>query len=313
MVVGHTRCVRRTAGLTGEIVSSGRTLDHGGRSRTYTAVHAAQKRPDAALVIVAHGAFGNGKSMRRFTNRAFDRFTGGGAAVVVYPDAVRREWNGARAATMLFKSAKTVDDIGFLRALVDDCVARDGIDRDRVYLAGFSLGGQLAIRALHDAPEILAAVAVFSATLPGPGNLVVDTAGPVVAVPVLTVHGTADPLTPYHGGDVGFRGQFSKGPHLSAPATAAYFARRNAITGDPVVDHLSPGSPTDPGQVTRTCYWQDRQPPVTLYTVVGGEHEIPGASTPPWWRLRRSPTVFDAVAATAQFFGLPYPTDIAAR
>lgn len=151
---------------------------------------------------------------------------------------------------MLFKSAKTVDDVGFLRTLIADCAARHGIATDRVYLIGFSLGGQVAIRMLHDAPESLTSVALISATLPGPGNLVVAAGrDDPVPVPVVAIHGTADPLTPYRGGHVSLRGRFSKGPHLSAPGTAGYFARRNGIDTEPVVHHLKPVPPTAPGQV----------------------------------------------------------------
>ncbi|WP_280487882.1 alpha/beta hydrolase family esterase [Nocardia farcinica] len=302
-----------TTNRTGDVIAVRRTLHHQALRRTYTEVRSTRTHPGAALVIVLHGAFQTGNALRRFSNRAFDRFADGGA-VVVYPDARRREWNGARAATMLFKSAKTVDDVGFLRTLIADCAARHGIATDRVYLIGFSLGGQVAIRMLHDAPESLTSVALISATLPGPGNLVVAAGrDDPVPVPVVAIHGTADPLTPYRGGHVSLRGRFSKGPHLSAPGTAGYFARRNGIDTEPVVHHLKPVPPTAPGQVTRADY-PNAAAPVTLYTVVGGEHEIPGASSPKWqWLRRRARAEFDAVAAVAEFFRLPYPTPTSPR
>lgn len=252
-----------------------------------------------------HGSYQTGTSIRRFTRAAFDGFSAEGEAVVIYPDAVRREWNGARAATMAFKMVKSVDDVGFLAEVITDCHARFGVDPARVHVVGFSLGGQMVIRLLHDRPQGLAAAAIISAALPTPPNLVVSDQ-PAVPIPLALVHGTDDPLAPYDGGHVGIHGHFSKGEHLSALDTAAYFARRNGITNEPIIEH-TPRAYDQHTAITRADYRQPGHPPVTLFTVHGGRHEIPGASRPLPIPFGRKPPQFDTPRELAQFFALAYP------
>ncbi|WP_280217879.1 alpha/beta hydrolase family esterase, partial [Nocardia neocaledoniensis] len=272
------------------------------RARTNPPPRAGRLRVGAGVGGLRHGSNQTGAGARRFTRGAFDRFSADGAAVVVYPDAVRREWNGARSATMAFKIVKTVDDVGFLSALIEDCRDRFGIGE--VYVVGFSLGGQMVIRLLHDQPQALTAAAIISADLPTSPNRVVSDQ-PAVPVPLVLVHGTDDPLAPYTGGHVGFHGHFSKGEHHSAVDTAAYFAARNGITAAPITERTHRGDART--AITRTAHLQPDRAPVTLFTVHGGRHEIPGASRPPRIPFARTPPQFDTPRELAQFFGLPYP------
>ena len=252
--------------------------------------------------MVLHGTMQTADSIREFSEEAFDRLALGGG-IVVYPDALHREWNGARRAKMLFRDVKQVDDVGFLRALAGEICARFGLGAERVYAIGFSLGGQMVIRLVHDAPDLLAGAAVLSANQPTPDALAVDRRT-VVPVPVIAVHGTADPLSRFDGGSVSIRGLFPKGNHLGAAATAAYFARRNGIHEPPAFRWLGPEAGVTEGQVCRTDYRGPDCPPVTLYTVVGAGHQIPGASR--GGRLMFGPPsrAIDAVGVIAEFFGL---------
>jgi polyhydroxybutyrate depolymerase len=255
--------VRFTSPFQPDIVATRCSVEHQDRRRSYTLVRPKQAEPAPALVLVLHGTLQTGDSIREFSAGSFDAFAAAGA-LVAYPDAARREWNGARKAAMVSRSAKSVDDVGFLRELAESLCEQWGADRERVYCIGFSLGGQMAIRLLHGA-------ALIASTQPDDDNLVVENL-PVAAVPVIAIHGTADPLTPYDGGHVSFRGLFRKGLHLSAEATARYYAVRNGIDTEPAV--------SDHGHsVLRTDYRQAGKPPVSLITMVDGGHQIPGAST----------------------------------
>lgn len=280
------------------------TVDHSGRRRTATLVSprdsAGNRAP--ALLLVLHGFLQTGNSMRDFTRQAFDNFAARGRAVVAYPDAVGREWNGARKAVMLSSRAKTIDDVGFLRGLVDDIATRGEVDRQRIYALGYSLGGQMTIRLLHDSPDLVAGAALIACNMPAPENLTADNQ-PAKPVPLLSIHGTADPLAPYQGGQVSFHGLFPKGQHLSAADTAHYFATRNGIDTPPTVQWLSRGNDSHKS-VRRTAYEQAGRSPVSLYTVVGGGHQIPGASRGSrllYGKPADDPVTVDTVA---EFFGL---------
>ena len=166
-----------------------------------------------------------------------------------------------------------MDDVAFLTALADHVQRQVGLRR-RLVVAGYSNGGQMAIRLLHEVPELLTAVALIGATQPTADNLLVDDRH--ASVPVLMIHGTRDPVAPYTGGVTSLFGWRPRGTGLSAPASATYYAARNAITASPSepVDLPSRGDSTGTS-VTLQRHQQAGRSPVELYTVYGGGHVVP--------------------------------------
>jgi polyhydroxybutyrate depolymerase len=254
--------------------------------------------------LVLHGTLQTGRSVRGFAGFSFDRYAADENALVVYPDALRRDWNGARKAVMGSRKTKLIDDVGFIRTLISHMITR-GADAKHVYVIGFSLGGQMAIRLIHEIPELLAGVAIIGSAQPTPDNLNIDYDAHG-QLPVVTMHGTADPLSSFEGGPVSVHGHLPRGQHLSAPATAAYFAARNGITTDPTATRLPRlGDSGKPSNVIRYDYGADRAAPVRFYAIEGGGHVIPNPRRHPS-RWFMGPTIDDLVAADviAEFFGL---------
>jgi polyhydroxybutyrate depolymerase len=167
----------------------------------------------------------------------------------------------------------------------------------------------MVIRLVHQVPGLLAGAAVIAATQPAPESFLLPDAPPG-PLPVVLIHGTADPLVAYEGGPMSWwvRRLFRVGGvSLSAPQTAAYFAARNAITRPPAVTDLPHRQESGKTSVTRTDYQQDGKPPVTLYTVHAGGHTIPGSRKAPFV-LGRTNHDLNAAEAIGQFFGLmPLP------
>jgi len=287
-----------------QVQRSALTVD--GRRRSFLTVRGHAQAPHPALLVMLHGTLQTGRSIRAFAGYSFDNSAVGGGAIVIYPDAIGREWNGARKAAMLSKRSKSVDDVGFIRAVIEHAIRTEQVDPARIFVAGFSVGGQMTIRLIHEIPELLASAAVLSATVPAPENLVIDR-DPHLGVPVLTIHGTADPVAPYRGGVIGGRGHFSKGMHLSAADTARYFAARNGIGAEPVVTTLA--HRPDPGKattVTRYDYTAPGAAPVRSYAVHGGGHVLHNPTRTPVQRFW-GPSTHDICAAdvVAEFFSLP--------
>jgi polyhydroxybutyrate depolymerase len=224
---------------------------------------------------------------------------------VAYLDGYKSQWNDARAANGFPARTENVDDVAFAEAMISKLRASHQIDSSKVYAAGFSNGGSMVIRLIHQVPGLLAGAAIISATQPAPDNFLLPDAPPG-PLPVVLIHGTRDPLVAYEGGAMSWwaRRVFRVGGvSLSAPQTAAYFAARNAITQSPAATDLPHRRESGKTSVTRADYRQDGKLPVTLYTVHAGGHTIPGPRKAPFV-LGRTTQDLNAAEAVGQFFGL---------
>ena len=129
--------------------------------------------------------------------------------VAVYPDGYQRHWNDCRGSANYAANTEDIDDVGFLRALVQQMVEEQGVDPERVFATGLSNGGQMAYRLGLEAPELVAGIAAMAANLPVASNLDCMPSGEPVAAMVM--NGTADPVNPYEGGLVEIFGNTSRG------------------------------------------------------------------------------------------------------
>lgn len=162
-------------------------------TRTYYA-HIPRKLPrNPALVVALHAG--------TQTPEGFERMTGWSTIatrekfIVVYPEGIGRSWNAGNGA-LGEAGRKGVDDVGFLDAVMQDAKERWSIDRDRVFLSGFSNGSMLAHRLAAVGAHHVAGVAGVAggfARLPGVPWF-------CVAPSVRMVHGTADTHVPFAGG-----------------------------------------------------------------------------------------------------------------
>jgi polyhydroxybutyrate depolymerase len=258
----------------------------GGVRRTFTVLGAQEGAASRRLVLVFHGSKQSAAAHRRFTGDALAPLAQRGEAVVAYLDGYRGNWNDARSESSFPARRRGVDDVGFARAVVDRLRATRGLEGRSAVMIGFSNGGQMVLRLLHEAPDLVAAAVVVAATMPAPENLLDGVADlPAAPVPVAFVHGTRDPIAPFAGGGMRRWAQVVfrvGGRTLSAPETAAYFAARNGIRAEPVVEVVPPRAGSASGtRVVRTAYRQEGAPPVVLHEVRGGGHTIPGPRPAP--------------------------------
>lgn len=103
--------------------------------------------------------------------------------VVVYPGGINNSWDisGTR-------------DTDFILAIIDEMYNRYGIDRNRVYLSGFSMGGMMTYHAATKIADKIAAFAPVSGYLMGGPNT--NSSRPV---PIIHTHGTTDDVVVYSG------------------------------------------------------------------------------------------------------------------
>ncbi|PJJ70880.1 polyhydroxybutyrate depolymerase [Diaminobutyricimonas aerilata] len=281
------------------------SIEVAGRSRTLTVIGDPTGRPGRGLVLILHGSRQTGEVHRRFTGASFDALADRGTAVVAYLDGYRGNWNDARRESRFPARRENIDDVGFVRAVIDRLAQTHAVDRRRVVVAGFSNGGQMAMRLIHEVPDLLAGAAVVGATMPSAASFVDPRpAAAAHPLPVLLVHGTADPIAPFEGGRMrGWAERMFKvgGTTLSMVQTAEYFARRNGVTDPPRTSRVSPEGRRP--WAARTDYTDRERPPVRLFTIHGGGHTVPGPKRAPFI-LGRTGRDISTAEEVARFFGV---------
>jgi polyhydroxybutyrate depolymerase len=251
-----------------EVVGELRSVDVGGRARGYLVVTPPALKPNAPVLLVLHGSLMDGPKMRGMLGPRFERLARVQGAIVVYPSGVEGHFNEGRVTAKTTARTLNIDDVGFMRAIVETLAAAQGIDRQRVYAFGYSNGGAMALRLAAEAPDLLAGVIVACGNVPTPDNM--DWKMQPGHTAVVLLAGTKDPIVPYDGGRVTIFGFGDRGTVLSAPASARWFAQRNGLATEPAADTTQHIGTLDVRQ-------QDWGNParVRLVTMQGAGHTVP--------------------------------------
>ncbi len=249
---------------------------HDGLTRHYRVYVPATLQPQAPLLFVFHGSLSTGEVMREMGARQFDRMADQRGLIVVYPDGIERHWNDCRASASYAANQRNIDDVGFVRQMIEELVRDHRADPARVYATGLSNGGHMVLRLALEAPSLMAGYAPIVANLPVDDNLDCDKQGQPVNIAL--IEGTDDPVNPYDGGVVKLLWDDSRGEVLSAAQTAQYFADLAGYTKGPEPFDLADTEPADDGYISAQL-WYGRTHRVGLFTMQGGGHVLPSVNT----------------------------------
>jgi len=148
------------------------------------------------LLVALHG--GGGSASQFAGENGLEALADEEGFVVVHPEGISQRverlhtWNAGNCCGAA--TEQDVDDVAFIRAVVDEVAAAHPIDPDRVFAIGHSNGGMMAYRLACEAADVFAAVGLQA------GALGVDTCEPAAPVSLIHVHGTADTNVPLEGG-----------------------------------------------------------------------------------------------------------------
>jgi polyhydroxybutyrate depolymerase len=231
-----------------------------------TAILRPAPRGRAPTVIVLHGALITADYTELWYGFAEAAKKHGFA--VAYPRGLGLLWNDGRKGAW----GSGADDVGFLKRLARELVTRGTTDPERLYLAGVSNGGMMALRMLCEAPDAFAGIATVIASMPEGVGTRCRSRPPMS---VLMFNGTADPVIPYGGGDVGFSGL--QGRVWSVERTAVFLAARNGCTAGSKA--LVSGRPAGTMRVVKLDWRRcSSERGVTLYRVEGAGHQVFGST-----------------------------------
>jgi polyhydroxybutyrate depolymerase len=268
-------------------------LTVGGRARSFT-IRLPQDAGGAgtALVLALHGNHpdASGRTMREWTT--FDEQADTWRFAVAYPNGCGGCWADGRGVTTA--DAAGVDDVAFLRAIIDWSARQHGTHPDRAVVAGLSNGAFMAHRLAIEASDQVAVLAAVAGGLPA--ALRDSGRRPGYAVSAMLIHGTADSISPIRGGYSRHRGSNGelRGRTLSLDETAEFWR---------TVDRCAPG----PGE-TRTTEYSSRNTAdggvggtrVAAWTVFGGGHAWPRTTPVPGY-AEMAPQEFDAAEEICRF------------
>lgn len=271
----------------GAIVSSGAIRDY----ILYVPPSYDRTKP-TPLVISMHGA-GGWAAMQRDVSQ-WNRVADEHGFIVVYPAGISgdgpRAWNVNRGSGLRH-------DVQFISDLIDRLQAEHNIDPSRVYANGLSNGGGMSFVLSCTLSHRIAAVGLVGSAQTLPFNWCTDTR----AVPMISLHGTADRLTQYHGG----LSWVAPNPFPDAPGWTASWARRNQCTPHPTEARVA----TDVMRRSYTRCANDAD--VVLYTIEGGGHTWPGGAELPYWLGPTSRSIDAASEMWAFFQAHPLRTESA--
>ena len=217
------------------------------------------------LVIALHGRPDNGTGFayRLDMNRVAQQH----GFIMAYPDGIDFGWNYVKGSPLFAQSS--VDDDAFLEAMVDDLAVDLNIDRDRVYVTGFSNGGFMTMRLACVAPDLYAGFAIVGA---GFQINFVDLCREATPVPMMFMHGTEDVSIPWAGMVTNEIRAL-----LSFPDTVGMWVDVNRCDGDPVQAIFPQSGQSPETQVHRFNYTNCAEPgDLLVYAIVGGGHNLPG-------------------------------------
>ncbi len=178
-------------GLAGD---STLTLTSGGLARDSLLHVPASYDPakGAMLVVNYHGFSSNAPEQVLLTD--MNPVADAKSFLVAYPDGLGSGWNAGSCCSEL--QPPNVDDVQFTKDLLARIESEYCIDPKRVFATGFSNGGFMSHRLGCEMADTFAAIAPVSGVLGIPTTSCL----PSRPVPVLDIHGTADPVVPYDGG-----------------------------------------------------------------------------------------------------------------
>ncbi len=249
-----------------------RKMQHDGRERVFyvylpPSYDSSRKYP---VLFLFHGGGGSANKMVNFTG--FDKLAKEVGLIIVCPDGVERHWNDGRSDSGHRAQKEQVDDVGFVKNILDTLEKELSVDKQRVFASGISNGAIMSYRLALELPDRFAAIGTVVGALPEP-LLHRDWSGR--AVPAIIINGTSDPLVPFAGGDVHFYRK-KLGRVVSVPDTVSFWAKRNGCNEKPRVSDL-PLSGTKSGlSVKKTVYANCCDgADIEFYAVEGGGHTWP--------------------------------------
>lgn len=239
MMLSSVQAAAAAQPLAGRVLTGVHTGPHG--ERAYRLYVPSAHAPDRArpLVVMLHGCTQDAADIARGTR--LDAPAERDTLLVLYPEQPERA-NGKRCWNWYDRAHQSADagEAALLAGMIREVARTHGADPARIYVAGISAGGAMAVILAATDPDLFAAAASHSGVAYGAAGDVMaaltamaqgTAAAPALAVarervvPLLVLHGDADPVVNARNGD----------------ALAAQWRAAAGLAGEPVTSDVTEG------------------------------------------------------------------------
>jgi len=279
------------------------TTAQGDRECVIHVPRAYDKASPVPVVIMLHGMGGTATNALRETgwSAKAEKET----FIAVYPEATRPDmasppsfsrnaqaWNDGSGR--FHAAGRQIDDVAFIRAVIDRISAEYNVDGRRIFVAGFSNGASMAFRVAAELADRIAAVA------PNAGACWTESPHPARMISICSITGAADTLNPLEGGfpRLAFGGKEQGGkPKPSVQAVVDKWAKALQCAAKPRVDETVNG-------VRTRVYGSDGERAEVVFIIVEGlgHHWAGGEGQAPEFLVGRRTERLKATDVVWEFF-----------
>jgi polyhydroxybutyrate depolymerase len=213
------------------------------------------------LVFNFHGKTSSAREQERYGD--FRKIADTANFIIIHPQGMPN--NTGENTWNVNDSEFNTSDVNFISALIDNIEAQYNINSSKIYLAGLSFGGTMSYKLACVLSDRITAVACVSGAM---NYKQIQGCNPSHFLPVLQIHGTADPIIPFNG-NVNF---------LSMEKIVNHWSKINScdsVNAD--IETITNSVATDASTAQKFSYKNGMDGLVELYKVIGGGHSWPGS------------------------------------
>ncbi|MFT4303021.1 MAG: alpha/beta hydrolase family esterase [Candidatus Woesearchaeota archaeon] len=215
------------------------------------------------LVFVFHGGGGKPENAKRMTGMS--QLADKENFIVVYPSGTTNRtmsfltWNAGDCCG--FATLSNIDDIGFIKKIINNTKNNLNIDSNKIFATGFSNGAMMSYKIACELPDIFKAVGTVS------GTLAYEECNPKESINIIHFHGDADYYASYDGG-IGEKQISNPREDKSVVDTIKFWANINEC-----IDYKT----NKFGNIIHDVYTCNNSK-IELYTIKQGGHAWPGGN-----------------------------------
>lgn len=238
---------------------------------------------NSRLVLVLHGDAMTSKSIQTVTGFEFSKLADNtGATIVVYPQGYKNYWNDCRREASFETKNKDINDVTFIKSIIQRMERRYHIDRKNVFAAGYFNGGNMCYKLAKSIPKVFKGFAVIGANLPTTSN---DDCVPVnKAVSIMVIN--SDTINPYKGGELTSLDGFARGKVLPTNETLNYWLTLLEHNDEVPLSSLSSTIVKANSTFFREDYFsKEKNKRISLLKIVKGGYPFPNPHVDQWSQI----------------------------